>query len=183
MNTRKYTALFGLLALFAPLSLHAQAPEPPSPVQIQSFEVQKIKLPNGKADWTKLICKFTNTGGWTDGISFNYSVLVQVPGGTGDNYRVLTGGLTYMNVPKGPSNAILYLSPNATARFGTPTAATIEAFRGDRSLGNFQWHSSSASTSSDWLTKYPSFAGSLLSVRSTPWILTDVEGCPDLITN
>jgi hypothetical protein len=182
MKIRLLLAPFAIapFAIAAPLCAQTDAP---SPIQIQSFDVQKAKLPNSKFEWTKLICKFTNTGAWADGISFNYSVLVQVPGGKANNYRVLTGGLTYMNIPKGPSTAILYMSPNATARFGSPIATSIDIFRGDRSLLNYQWHSSSASPDADWLTKYPSFAGGLLTVRSTPWVVTDTEGTPDLITN
>jgi len=178
MNLR---SLLLCLLVVPTLPLCAQAPEPPSPIQIQSLDIQRAKLPNGKADWTKIICKFTNSKDWTDGISFNFSVLVQISGGS--NYRVLTGGLSYMNVPKGASDAILYLSPNATARFGTPFAASVDVYRGDRALQTFQWKSNSASVDPEWLTKYPSFAGGLLTVRSTPWILTDTESTPDLISN
>lgn len=177
--------LCSLLAAAIVPSGRAQQPPPaaPSPIKITGIEIQRAKLPNAKSDWTKIVCRFSNSSGWTDGVSFNYSVLVQ-PAGTGaDKRRVLTGGCTYMNVPKGTSEAIMYLSPNATLRFGTPVAASVEIFRGDRSLEEFQWKSSSASVDPNWVTKYSGYQGILLNMRSTPWIFSDIERTADLLVN
>ena len=182
---KQYLSLLPLIAIAITIttSAHGQQPPPPSPIKITGIDVQKAKLPNSKSEWTKIICNFTNTVGWTDGVSFNYSVLVQPAGGGGEKFRVLSGGCTYMNVPKGPGKAIMYLSPNATTRFGTPVAATIEIFRGDRSLESFSWSSHSTSVDTNWATKYPPYQGMLLNMFSTPWIFSDGDQTADLLVN
>lgn len=173
-----------VLTIFASAGLAQQpAPDAPSPIKITAIEVQRAKLPNAKSDWTKVICRISNSGGWVDGLSFNFSVLVQLTGSGADKFRVLSGGCTYMNVPKGNSEAIMYLSPNATLRFGTPVAVNVEVFRGDRPLEDFRWKSNSSSVDPNWLTKYSTYQGILLNMPSTPWIFSDIERTGDLIVN
>jgi hypothetical protein len=157
------------------------AAEPsPSAIKIENVEMKTEALPGSNRPWTKLMCRFSSTQKWTDGISFNWAVLVRSPDSS--NPRILTGGQTYANIPQGQSLALMYLSPNATARYGQPIAIKVEAFRGDRLIDEFSWEKSGASASANWEQSSNPFSGVLLSIRSTPWILTDSDKSPDLVS-
>ncbi|MDD5199672.1 MAG: hypothetical protein PHC88_07690 [Terrimicrobiaceae bacterium] len=162
------------------LSIAASLAQTP-PIQIESFQVERATLPGTQRPWTKLTCTINNRGTWADGLSFNYTVLAEL-GGSAKSRNVLTGGATYINVPSGKSQAVMYLSPNAVARFGEPVAASVQLDRGERTIQTFNWTGKS-SPEADWASKYPTQNGALLNVRATPWSLLDSERGGDLIVN
>ncbi len=165
-------------------SLSAQQGEPDggtseekSPLKIQSVQVEAGVLPNSKREWTKIICSFDSPLEWVDGLSFNFIALVSTGG---SSFRVVTGGETYMNVPKGKSQAIMYMSPNSTERFGKPKAVQVDIYRGDLPIGSFNWTDGQVSPASDWTSKYSAYEGQLQPMRFTPWIVFDSDKTPDV---
>lgn len=180
----KYAILPAALAALAPCLLLAQEPpapaRPPANLAIEKFDVVKAALPGSKREWAKLVWRFRNDAGWLDGLSFNVFVLVEPPGAGAGKRRVMTSGLTYSNVPTGINQGILYLSPLAVQRFGTPIAVRIEPFKGDRPQEVFEWKSGEAAVPANWMQAYPSDSGSLQITRSTPWIILDSDLTPDL---
>lgn len=166
-------SILPILIFLGTQTLPAQNAAPQAGIKIDSFEVEKAKLPGSEREWSKLICNFTNSVGWVDGLSFNYSALVESEEG---KTQVVTGGLTYVNVPKGANKAIMYMSPLATARYGAPVSVNIEIFRGDLPIQSFKW---GKNQNENWFSKYSTQAGVLKSVQATPWVVYDADLCAD----
>lgn len=150
-----------------------------APLKIEGIEVEEASLPGSNKKWMKVICTFTSPVDWVDGLSINFAALVSASGNLDRGMRIVSGGQTYMNVPKGKSQAFMYMSPNATARFGKPLAVNIEVFRGDLPVGSYNWTNGQISPPSEWVTMFPSFQGILQPMRFTPWVMIDSEKTPD----
>ena len=146
------------------------------PIQITKFNIETDAAQGGGGKWSKLIATFSSSPEWADGLVFNYEVLVQAE----DRFRVLTGLVRYANVPKGISEAVLYLSPSATKRFGAPVAATIGAFYNDQESSVFKW-TTGQKLPEGWNLKYNKYNGVLLNIMYTPWIASDYGRYPDLM--
>ncbi len=156
--------------------LRAQAPiDNEETTKIEKIEVVAASLPESNLTWTKIVCDFKTVDKWTDGVSMNFYVLVK--GAGGDEKRLLAGGLTYMNVPAGTSRGIIYISPNATERYGKPLGIKVEIFRGDRISGEKSW----GEALPEDLQALPQVNGMLKSVYETPWLTVDASKSPDLL--
>ncbi|MBX7157893.1 MAG: hypothetical protein K1X66_05870 [Verrucomicrobiae bacterium] len=148
----------------------------PPAVKMTKFNIETEAAQGGGGKWSKLITTFSSLPEWADGLVFNYEVLVQVE----DRFRVLTGLVRYANVPKGINEAVLYLSPSATKRFGIPVAVTVGAFYNDQEVDVFKW-SSGTKIPDGWNLKYNTYNGVLLNIMYTPWIASDYGRYPDLM--
>ena len=156
---------------------------PESDVEAVDFKFIEELLPGTESMWSKLVCDFKAADPWTDDITFKYSVIVDPQVGNRKRYRNLTGELTYSNIKKGVSSAVMYLSPNATSRFGEPLAARVEIVINDQVVDSIDWLPASSATSYNELTekRAPAYRGILLSMGSTPWFVHDMERTPDLV--
>lgn len=169
------------IGLLAPTPAPAQTPpaQVASPIQIESVRVEPATLPGSSLRWAKLIADFTTAETWLDGVVFSATALL----GEGENARLVTGNVRYSNIPKGRHSAILYLSPRAAARFGTPELVQFTAFHRDVEASQMTWKNPSAgSLPENWqsLNVYPNV---LVNVTRTPWILVDYEKTPDVAGN
>jgi len=161
--------------------LHADTPTTSSPFKFSRLQVEEAALPGSKKKWTKIICSFTSPLEWVDGLSFNFIALVGKESSE-KSLRIISGGETYMNVPCGESKAIMYMSANATTRFGQPVAVKVDIYRGDLQVGTYTWTNGQVSLPTDWTNKYSTFEGILQPMRFTPWLLIDSDKTPDAST-
>lgn len=177
------TNLLAALAAFAiiPLASKAQTPPPKQEpaVVINDVKIESASLPGSTLKWAKVIANFTTTQPWMDGVVFSARALL----GKDDTMRVVTGNVRYANIPAGTHNAIFYLSPRATQRFGAPLAVEVTAMHNDQEASEKTWRNPNApAKTADWNTvnTYPNV---LVNVSRTPWILIDYEKSPDLAGN
>ena len=174
--------LVGTILLSFLTSLEAQTPQELMEAQAGGIKLidakfEKAKLPNTEMDWVKLVCRFSTEKEWTDTVSLNFEVIVGEPGV--NNKRVLTGGVTYINVPKGVNTAIMYLTPNTLKRFGTPEAFSVVAYRGDLPIGEILSSGAKQFTLEE-KSNMLRFDGAIQNVRYTPWLLFDFGKTPDV---
>ncbi|GAB4171426.1 MAG: hypothetical protein Fur0032_10620 [Terrimicrobiaceae bacterium] len=178
----KHYSLFLLVfGLSAQITVIAQTPpaQVASPIQIESVRVEPATLPGSSLRWAKLIAEFSTTEPWLDGVVFSATALL----GEGESARLVTGNVRYSNIPKGRHSAILYLSPRAAARFGSPELVQFTAFHRDMEASQMTWKNPSAgSLPENWqsLNVYPNV---LVNVTRTPWILVDYDKTPDVAGN
>ena len=149
------------------------------PVELGDLEIRREALPGSKVNWIKLIVSYSTTEKWMDGIAFNFEALVRSPDGSTPLSRLLTGSITYVNVPAGRHIAIAYLSPGATARFGAPVAVRVQGTKGDEVIGEVLWPS--GTNEAEFANpKVRRLEGFLSNVRSTPWVVVDSDKTPDV---
>jgi hypothetical protein len=146
-------------------------------IKLLNIKIEEGVLPNTTEKWLKLICTFSTEKEWTDVVSLNYEAIVGEPGGA--NKRLLTGGVSYINIPKGTSQAIMYLTPNTLKRFGTPDAVSVFAYRGDLPIGETSSSGAQQFTLEE-KGEMLRFDGAIQNVRFTPWLLFDFGKTPDL---
>lgn len=168
-----------VLLVFGFESVFGQTPPAPvdaPPIKITGIKVETAALPGSSLLWTKVIIGFTSTDKWADGIVFAAQAVL----GDAVQSRVVLGAVRYANVPAGTHNAILYISPRATARFGKPLAVKANCLYKDREIASATWQDPNQSPPDDWtnLNQYP---GVMVNVLSTPWILLDYEKAPDVL--
>lgn len=168
------------LAMSAAASMGQTPPVQPvaPPVKMTGIKVEAAALPGSSLQWTKIFITFTSTEKWSDGIVFNVSAVL----GEQSQFRTVSGLVRYVNVPAGTHNAVLYISPRATARFGTPVFVQATCMVKDQEAGALDWQAPNASVPEDWqaLNRYP---GVVVDVLSTPWLLIDYEKSPDVVAN
>jgi hypothetical protein len=172
-----------VLALAALLPLVAQAQTPPEPeppaVVIDDVKLETASLPGSSLKWIKIIATFTTQKPWLDGVVFSARALL----GQEESMRLVTGNVRYANVPAGKHNAIFYLSPRASQRFGAPLAVEISAFHNDAESSEKIWKSPSFTGKSVDMNTVNTYPNILVNVSRTPWILIDYEKSPDLAGN
>ncbi len=148
-------------------------------LKLLSVVVEEVTLPNSQQKWLKLICSFSTEKAWTDSISLNYEAVVSEP--ETSSKRLLTGGVSYINIPKGTNTAIMYLTPNTLARFGKPQMLSVFAYRGDQPVGETIM-AGSETIPLEEKASFSRFDGAIQNVRFTPWLLLDYGKTPDLAT-
>ena len=174
-NLKLVKLLTGCICAYLLAANSSKAQADGESASIEMIDVTTDTLPDSTLEWTKIICDFKTTEQWSDGVSINYLVLVKNSGES--DKRLLTGGLTYMNVPAGTSRGVIYLSPNATLRYGEPLGIKVEIFRGDRIIGEKIWGSSIPEDVQSLTQAH----GILKSVYETPWLTIDAAKSPDLL--
>ncbi len=166
-----------------PIPNESQRAKPDENISGVEFKFIQEALPGTTENWAKLVCDFKTTDPWTDNVTFRYSMIVDPQIGKKSRLRNLTGEITYSNVKEGTSSAVMYLSPNATERFGTPVAARVEIVVNDLVIDSIDWLPDGNGEGYDAVTqkRAPAYRGILLSMGSTPWLIHDMERTPDLI--
>lgn len=155
------------------------APDPnqkPKDVKIESVTVESAPLPGTTAPWAKLVTKFRSTPKWADGIAFNYTALLGVPG----QYRVVNGIVRYANVKAGNTRAVMYISPNTAERFGAPIAVNVRAIYRDEVVDEFTFRGP-GQIPANWDRQFDRISGALLNVLQTPWMMTEYVTSPDVL--
>ncbi len=173
-------ALLFLAAINAPCQTPAELLAAQSGgLKLLSLDLEEATLPNSNLKWIKLVCKFSTEKAWTDSISLNFEAIVSDP--ETSSRRLLTGGASYINIPKGVNTAIMYLTPNTVARFGKPDSASVFAYRGDQPVGETVLANSEKITLEE-KAELLRFDGAIQNVRFTPWLILDYGKTPDLST-
>lgn len=168
--------------LLVNMSVLAQTPEElmkaqAGGIKLVSVGFEEASLPGTPQKWIKVICRFTTEKKWTDTLSLNFEAVADDPEGSAK--RLLTGGVTYMNIAQGNNTAILYLTPSTIARFGRPKSVSVSAFRGDMPIGRVELAGSDKFSPEEAAT-FLRFDGAMLNVRFTPWLIADFGKTPDL---
>lgn len=165
-----------LLAVFS-----AQAQVPPaaeeSSITLEKVRVEQARLPEAERSWTKIIVEFKSDERWSDGLLLNAMVALEADG----RVRIINGDLRLVNIPSGNNEAIFYMSPNASARFGTPVAVRISAFSKDREAGQIGWQNPAKSSFDEWEFSNV-YSGILLPMNKTPWLLLDYDKSADVVS-
>ena len=169
------------ITIAGPLTAKSQTPPEPEPpaVVIDEVKLETASLPGSSLKWIKIIATFTTEKPWLDGVLFSAQAIL----GKDDNLRAVTGNVRYANIPAGKHNAIFYLSPRATQRFGAPLAVEVNAFHNDAEASQKIWRNPNSTLKNlDWnsINTYPNI---LVNVSRTPWILIDYEKSPDISGN
>jgi hypothetical protein len=178
MKTNTLLLAFAAIWLGA-TTCHCQVPAaspPPPPVEVREFKAEPASAPGG-GSWLRLLAAFGSTPSWADGIVFYYDVLVQKD----DQYRVLSGTARYANVKAGRHAAVLYMSPSAVARFGTPVAAQIGVGYKDELIESFNWKAPNATAPEGWSTQFERYSDQLLPIYLTPFVATEYGKYPDVL--
>jgi hypothetical protein len=150
--------------------------QPPPPVQATEFKPVVAQGPGG-GTWLKLLTSFSSSPEWADGIAFYYEILVKKE----DQYRVLSGTARYANVKKGKHIAVLYMSPSAVARFGSPVAAQIGVGYNDEVAEPLIWNAPGTPAPKGWVTQYQRYSDLVLPIYLTPFVATEFGNYPDPI--
>ncbi len=198
MNTSRYNLLVSFaIVLLAALPAPAQqetpvqrvapqtaAPQrpiqaPPDEIQVSKFRVEAAAPPGGGKPWARLLADFSSQPAWADGIAFYYDVLVA----KGEDMRVLSGAVRYTNVKRGNHSAVLYMSPSAVERFGSPIAASIRTSYKDDSSGQLEWKSPEGGSRvpQGWERQVQRYPGQLMPISFTPFVATEYGKYPDLL--
>lgn len=160
-------------------SSQAQAPAPgeqPPEVEIGKFRIEPASAPGGSKQWLRLLADFSSRPTWADGVVFYYDVLVA----KGEEMRVLSGTARYSNVKKGNHSAVLYLSPNAVERFGTPLAATVRSSYKDEPSGEIKWTNPQGGRAPEnWERQAQRYPNQLMPIGLTPFVASEYGRFPD----
>jgi hypothetical protein len=169
---------FILLVFIASAAIAQVAPpEEPSTITLGDIKLEQGKLPGSERVWTKIIIGFASSERWSDGLLLSAMVALESEG----RVRIANGDLRFANIPAGTHNAIFYLTPNAVARFGNPVAIRIMAFAKDREVGEKVWQNPRSASFNQWEVSNV-YAGILLPLHRTPWLLIDYDRSPDVVT-
>jgi hypothetical protein len=157
----------------------AAAQEPPVQIQVDKFRVEAAAPPGGGGQWLRLLADFSSRPGWADGIVFYYDVLVA----KGEDFRVLSGTARYSNVKRGNHSAVLYMSPSAFERFGTPIAAIVRSSYKDEPSGELAWKSAEGGSRAPkgWETQVQRYPGQLVPINFAPFVASEYGKYPDLM--
>ena len=148
-----------------------------APIKFGEVKLETASLPGSSLKWTKVVASFTTKEQWMDGVVFSALAVL----GDKGSHRLVTGNVRYANIPAGTHNAVFYISPWATARFGTPEVIEITALYREVEADSVKWKSETASNlPSDWKS-LNTYQGVLVNIMSTPWIMIDYEKSPDVL--
>lgn len=174
---KKILATMMTLAMLGTPVTHPQpAPPPGGDVQIVAVDFVKDPAPGGGKPWGKIVVKFLTRPEWSDGLVLGGKVLVEKNGTS----EIITGSVTYMNIPAGNHTGTLYLSPGNLDRYGEPVVIEINATMGDSSPVVFQTKPK-GKVEKDWMTQFNYRAG-LLAVFQTPFVATEAGRGPDYLS-
>lgn len=160
-----------LSAQTAPAPTPKQKPE----IDVVKFRIEPVQAPGGGKSWLRLLADFSSAPAWADGIAFYYDVLLA----NGSDYRVVTGVARYSNVKKGSHSAVMYMSPSAVERFGSPVAAEIRTSYKDEPSGEVSWSDPGKSPPKDWAKSFQRYPNQLLPITQTPFVATEYGKYPD----
>lgn len=178
-HTPKYM-LSSLALLLVSSSLFSQtspAPKPEEKPEIEptKFRVEQAQASGGGKSWLRLLTDFSSNPAWADGIAFYYDVLLS----QGSDYRVVSGTARYANVKRGNHTAVLYMSPGAVERFGTPVAAKVRSSYKDLPSGEISWSEPGKAPPDNWDKQFQRYPNQLLSITLTPFVATEYGRYPD----
>jgi hypothetical protein len=92
-------------------------------VQTPEYNVKR-NLPNSsniyREEWGQISLVYRTSLDWTDELTITYYVLLQPSGDDAPKYKVLTKSITYVNVPKGDHQSVVYMHPTTLKRYGKP---------------------------------------------------------------
>lgn len=169
-----------IVAVLSSFSLYSQAPggqEKPPDVEVRKFRVEPATVAGGDQPWLRLLAEFGSRPDWADGIAFYYDVLLQ----SGDDYRVISGTARYSNVKRGLHTAVLFMSPSAVERFGSPVAAFVRSSYKDQPAGEINWEAGGKSAPDGWANKFQRYSNQLLPITLTPFVATEYGRYPDAL--
>jgi len=167
--------LFGILP--CAFAQPAPAEEAPPDIEVKKFRIEPAPAAGGTKPWLRLLVDFACRPTWADGIAFFYDVLLQ----QGDEFRVLSGTARYSNIKRGNQTAVLYISPNAAERFGTPIAARIGVGYNDEMSEVFTWEASGQNPPDGWATQFKRFPDQLMPISLTPFVASEYGKYPDAL--
>jgi hypothetical protein len=165
------------------VTAQAQAPAPAAPqapppdIELTKFRLEQVAAAGGIKPWLRLLADFGCRPDWADGIAFYYDVLVQ----QGDKARVLSGTARYSNVKRGRHAAVLYMSPSAAERFGTPVAAVVRASYKDEQSSEIKWEAEGKSAPDGWEKQFQRYPNQLMPIVLTPFVATEYGKYPDAL--
>ncbi len=155
-----------------------EAKEKP-PAEITALRVVPASI-GGGAQWTKLLVDFKTAPKWVDGLQLSITALCG-DGSQERPYSVLTGMARYINIPRGASTGVLYISPKTTARYGGVAAARADIYIGDRVVASAELKEG-AKAPPKWEAIYDRRDGALLPITATPWLATEYDKYPDTLS-
>jgi hypothetical protein len=155
----------------------AAPPAPPPDIELTKFRVEQVAAAGGAKPWLRLLADFSCRPDWADGITFYYDVLVQ----QGDKARVLSGLARYSNVKRGRHTAVLYMSPSAAERFGSPIAAVVRASYKDEQASEIKWEAEGKSAPDGWDKQIQRYPNQLMPIVLTPFVATEYGKYPDAL--
>jgi hypothetical protein len=180
MKTIQIIACAAALAIQIPALFSQTPPEKEAPaVLIKDIKLESASLPGSTLKWTKIVASFTTEKPWLDGVLFSARALLS----QGESFRIITGNVRYANIPAGTHNAIFYISPRASQRFGSPISVEVQAFHNDQESSEKIWRNPNFSGKAPELNTINTYPNILVNVSRTPWILLDYEKSPDLSGN
>lgn len=165
------------LASAAQTQTPAPKEQPPPDIELTKFRLESASAAGGAKSWTRLLADFNCRPDWADGITFYYDVLVQ----QGESYRVLSGTARYSNVKRGRHTSVLYMSPNAVERFGTPVAAIVRASYKDEPTSEIDWEAEGRSAPDGWNKQFQRYPSQLMPIVLTPFVATEYGKYPDAL--
>jgi hypothetical protein len=148
------------------------------PVRITG--IQPSLATSGDSKWTKILVNFAVDPSWIDGMQISVAALV----GDGTKERpfsVLTGMVTYINVPQGLNAGVLFISPNTTKRYGNVAAVDADIYLNDRVVSSLNWSAGGKKPPANWQGVFDRREGGLLPITSTPWFVTEFDRYPDMV--
>lgn len=176
---------FASLLWLSACVLSAQTPAPEaaseqSPVKILAIRAIPASVtPSGPA-WTKLLVDFEVNRPWIDGLQI--SLIALIGDGSKDSpFSLLTGLIRHLNVPRGKSTSVLFISPNTTARFGSVAAVHADIYLNDRVVSSLDWFGKGAKPDANWMAIYDRKEGALLPITATPWLTIEYDKYPDIL--
>ncbi len=163
----------GFASAQAPAAEEEAAPD----IEITRFRIEQAAVAGSEKPWLRLLVDFNSRPGWADGITFYYDVLVQ----QGEQSRVLAGVARYSNVKRGRHSAVLYMSPSAVERFGTPAAAIVRASYKDEPASDITWEADGRRAPDGWEKQFQRYPGQLMPITFTPFVATEYGKYPDAL--
>lgn len=177
----KTATLLALAVAILTAAPRAQAPAvpeaPPPDIELTKFRIEQVPAAGGTKPWLRLLADFNARPDWADGVAFYYDILVQ----QGEQVRVLSGTARYSNVKRGRHSAVLYMSPNAAERFGTPVAAVVRASYRDEQASEVIWEGEGRSAPEGWDKKFQRYPDQLMPIVLTPFVATEYGKYPDAL--
>jgi hypothetical protein len=115
--------------------------------------------------WLEVEVEFNAAPEWTDELTLKYYILF--------NGRVLTGEVTHINIAGGPNRSVMYLIPQAVARFAANRPVLPNAFQNIAVQiiqgGAVKDESSLARAPGQWFAALSSVSGFVLNKNETPF--------------
>jgi hypothetical protein len=169
-------ALFHAHVAISQETAETQTAEKP-PAEITGMRIESAG--SGGSPWTRVLVDFRCRPKWIDGLQVSMTVLVG--DGTEERpYVILSGMARYINVPRGSSTGVLFISPSTTKRYGAVTAAQASIYVNDQAVSTFDYEGSGRAPE-DWQSVYDRREGALLPITATPWVVAEYDKYPDSI--